>query len=105
MLSGHGANPIFFNKKKIGRPEHSACQAYPKYPKSKFINSLQYLKKEVRDEVNFFCMQINIKLSYKLIPSILLGIAKPAQMTSLQNLLAVAMIFDVRGQTCLKCSK
>ena len=23
MMSGHGANPIFFNKKKIGRPEHS----------------------------------------------------------------------------------
>ena len=23
IMSGHGANPIFFNKKKIGRPEHS----------------------------------------------------------------------------------
>ena len=24
MMSGHGTNPIFFNKKiKIGRPEHS----------------------------------------------------------------------------------
>ena len=22
MMSGHGANTIFFNKKKIGRPEH-----------------------------------------------------------------------------------
>ena len=22
MMSGHGANPFFFNKKKIGRPEH-----------------------------------------------------------------------------------
>ena len=22
-MSGHGANPIFFNEKKIGRPEHS----------------------------------------------------------------------------------
>ena len=22
MMSGHGANPIFFNKKRIGRPEH-----------------------------------------------------------------------------------
>ena len=23
MMFGHGANPIFFNKKKIERPEHS----------------------------------------------------------------------------------
>ena len=23
MMSGYGANPIFFNKNKIGRPEHS----------------------------------------------------------------------------------
>ena len=23
MMSGHGTNPIFFNKKKIGRPENS----------------------------------------------------------------------------------
>ena len=23
MMSGHDPNPIFFNKKKIGRPEHS----------------------------------------------------------------------------------
>ena len=22
MMSGYGANPIFFNKKNIGRPEH-----------------------------------------------------------------------------------
>ena len=31
--------------------------------------SLQYLKKEVKDEVDFF-MQINIKVSYKLISTL-----------------------------------
>ena len=33
---------------------------------SKFAISLQYLKKEVLDEVDF-CLQINITVSYKLI--------------------------------------
>ena len=33
---------------------------------SKFVISLQYLKKEGRDEVDF-CMQININFSYRLI--------------------------------------
>ena len=28
-------------------------QAFPKFPNSKFAMSLQYLKKEVRDEVEF----------------------------------------------------
>ena len=23
MMSGHGENPVFFNKKKVGHPEHS----------------------------------------------------------------------------------
>ena len=36
---------------------------------SKFAMSLQYLKKEVTDEVDF-CMQINIKVSYKLISTL-----------------------------------
>ena len=36
---------------------------------SKFAMSLQYLKKEVKDEVDFF-MQINIKVSYKLISTL-----------------------------------
>ena len=29
MMSGNGTNPIFFNKKKIGRPEHSLTQHPP----------------------------------------------------------------------------
>ena len=37
---------------------------------SKFVISLQYLKKE---GMKFFCMQINIKLSFKLIPFYLGG--------------------------------
>ena len=36
---------------------------------NKFAMSLQYLKKEVKDEVDFF-MQINIKVSYKLISTL-----------------------------------
>ena len=32
-----------------------------------------------------FCMQLNIKLSYKLIPLILLGIAIPAHITQNNN--------------------
>ena len=32
MMSGHGENPIFFNKKiKIGRPEHSLTLHPPTY--------------------------------------------------------------------------
>ena len=34
-----------------------------------FAMPLQYLKKEARDEVDF-CMQINIKVSYKLISTL-----------------------------------
>ena len=30
MMSGHGGNPIFFNKKKIGRPEHSLTLHLPR---------------------------------------------------------------------------
>ena len=33
MMSGHGANPIFFNKKmKIGCPEHSVTPLHPLRP-------------------------------------------------------------------------
>ena len=40
MMSGHGANPICFNKKrKIGRPEHSLTLT----PKSDNISFLPYL--------------------------------------------------------------
>ena len=39
-MSGHGANPIFFNKKiKIGRPEHSLT---PHPPTSNNISFLPY---------------------------------------------------------------
>ena len=40
MMSGHGGNPIFFNKKrKIGRPEHSLT---PHPPTSDNISFLPY---------------------------------------------------------------
>ena len=40
MMSGHGGNPIFFNKKiKIGRPEHSLT---PPPPTSDNISFLPY---------------------------------------------------------------
>ena len=33
MMSGHGSNPIFFNKKnKIGRPEHPLAPSLPLCP-------------------------------------------------------------------------
>ena len=39
-MSGHGANPIFFNKKiKIGRPEHSLT---PHPPTSNNLSFLPY---------------------------------------------------------------
>ena len=53
-----------------------------KYPQSsqniKFAKSLQYLQKQVRDKVVFY-MQINIKVSYKLILSLLMGMIKRIQ--------------------------
>ena len=40
MMSGHGGNPILFNKKiKIGRPEHSLT---PQPPTSDNISFLPY---------------------------------------------------------------
>ena len=41
-------------------------KAFPNLPKQQVCNSLQYLKKYVRYEV-VFALQINIKVSYKLI--------------------------------------
>ena len=38
-MSGHGANPIFFNKKWIGRPEHS-LPAPPLYERYHLICAL-----------------------------------------------------------------
>ena len=45
----------------------------------KLVLSLQYLKKEERDVVGFFCMEINIKLSYRWMLLILMGMTRYAQ--------------------------
>ena len=43
MMSGHGGNPIFFDKKiKIGRPEHSLTLHPPKSDDISFLSSLIY---------------------------------------------------------------
>ena len=42
-----------------------------------FAKSLQYLKKEVMDEIDFL-VQINITVIYKLILSLLMNVAKHA---------------------------
>ena len=47
---------------------------------SRFVILLQYLKKEGRNEGDFY-MQINFKLSYKLIPLILVSMIRPANIT------------------------
>ena len=52
--------------------------------------SLQYLKKEVRDEVNFFYMKKNIKDFFKLILSFLTCVAKHGQITQ-KNKFAISM--------------
>ena len=53
--------------------------------KSKFVISLQYLKKKKKKRKKgmelIFYMQIDIKLSYKLMPLILVGMARPNQIT------------------------
>ena len=63
------------------------------YQKSKFLMSLQYLKKEVRDEVDFLhadkhqsFLQVDfdtfgIKISYKVILSFLMGMIKHSEST------------------------
>ena len=71
-------------------------QAFPKFPK-KFAMSLQCLKKEVRDEVFFLNAEnhqfplsyntLGIKVSYKVILSLLMGIIlKVLKVKSLQYL-------------------
>ena len=50
-------------------------------PNSNFVIPLQYIKKE-RDEIDFCCMQKNIKLiHYRLIQLILVGMARHLQIT------------------------
>ena len=61
----------------------------PSSQKSKFAIPLQYIKKEVRDEVDvldadkhqIFLQTLGIKVSYKLILSLLLGMVKHSQRT------------------------
>ena len=65
---------------------------------SKFAMSLQYLKKEVRDEVDFLhadkhqsFLQVDfntlgIKVSYKVILSLLMGMNKHSQITQITSL-------------------
>ena len=75
-----------------------------KYPQSsqniKFAKSLQYLQKQVRDKVVFY-MQINIKVSYKLILSLLMGMIKRIQI----NKFAISLQYfkkEVRGEVLSK---
>ena len=68
-------------------------QALPKFPKSKLVMSLQYLKKEVRNEVDFLQadkhqswleVEFNtsgIKVSYNVILLLLMGMIKHPQST------------------------
>ena len=51
MMSGHGANPIFFNKKmKIGCPEHSVTPLHPLRPITSYfrLTSPPHLKVDVK---------------------------------------------------------
>ena len=57
------------NLLQIGRMILMAMVSHSQSSQNKFAMSLQYLKKEVKDEVDFF-MQINIKVSYKLISTL-----------------------------------
>ena len=57
----------------------------------RFAISLQYLKENVKDMKLIFCVQINIKSFFKLIPSLIpsyvwLGMPKLPKITTLQNL-------------------
>ena len=102
-------------------------------PKSKFVMSLQYLRKEVRGEVDFFhadkhqsFLQVDfnilcIKVFYKVVLSLLMGRIKHSPSTQSKVLLGMEFIFcmqkntkvftswhyflDVSGQTCSKYLK
>ena len=95
----------------------------PNVPKMASLISLQYLKKEGRDEVDFLHAD-NIKLSYRLMPLILMVLAQPVQIIQdikfakyLQYFKEEArneyhshtqidtIIFDGCSQACLKYSK
>ena len=56
----------------------------------RFAISLQYLKENVKDMKLIFCVQINIKSFFKLVPSLItsyvwLGMPKLPKITTLQN--------------------
>ena len=65
-------------------------QVLPKFPKLQFPMSLQYLKKEVRDEVDSFYMQKNIKDFFKLKLSFSLCVAKHPQISE-SNKFAISL--------------
>ena len=77
-------------------------QASPKFPNSKFAMSLQYFKKEVRDEVDFLhaykhqdfpqvdFYTLSIKVIYKVILSLLMGMIKHSQSTQI-NKISIAL--------------
>ena len=59
-------------------------QTCPKYP-SKISISFQYLKKEVRNETDFY-MQVDIKVFHKLILPFMTGVARHAQVPKITSL-------------------
>ena len=77
-------------------------QAFSKFPNRKFAMSLQHLKKEVRDEVDFLHTDkhqsflqvdfntLDIKVSYRLILLLLLGMIKHSQSTQ-SNKFAISL--------------
>ena len=76
---------LLINTILIGMVKHSKSSR-----NSRFAMSLQYLKKEVRDEVYFLYQSINlkvdfnnlgVKISYKAILSLLIGMIKHSQST------------------------
>ena len=79
-------------------------QEFSKFPNSKFAMSLPYLQKEVRDKVDFLhadkhksFLQVNfnilsIKVFYKVILSLSMGMVKQSQSTQ-GDKLAIALIY------------
>ena len=68
----------------VGMVKHSQS-----FQESKFVMSLQYLKKEVKRKLSF-CMQadfniLGIKVSYKVVLSLLMGRIKHSQSTQSNN--------------------
>ena len=63
----------------------------PKVPKAASLQfCLQYLKENVKDEVDFFCLQINVKGFFKLILLFYVCLARHAQITQ-NNKFAISL--------------